>query len=195
MPFRSMKMNFFICGFQRRVWCPKWTPASSRSFMPISATALLRWGWCLRPDWNRRFHPRGAPRRRIRCVRFVCLLPLAELEPLARTRAPVLLALLHARVAREQPFATEHALERLVLAHQRARDREPQSAGLTRQAAAANPGHHVVLARRVRKRQRVQSRLHERFALQVLEWSAVVDRVLARARQQPDSRHGFLPAP
>ena len=29
MPLRSAKMNGFIFGFQRRVWCPKWTPASS----------------------------------------------------------------------------------------------------------------------------------------------------------------------
>jgi hypothetical protein len=26
-------MNLFIFGFQRRVWWPKWTPASRRSFM------------------------------------------------------------------------------------------------------------------------------------------------------------------
>ena len=29
MPLRSAKMNGFIFGFQRRVWWPKWTPASS----------------------------------------------------------------------------------------------------------------------------------------------------------------------
>ena len=29
MPFFSVKMNLLIFGFQRRVWCPKWTPASS----------------------------------------------------------------------------------------------------------------------------------------------------------------------
>jgi hypothetical protein len=33
MPFRSPKMNSFIFGFQRFVWCPKWTPASSSSFI------------------------------------------------------------------------------------------------------------------------------------------------------------------
>src|SRR6478609_8424659 len=33
MPPRSVKMKRFIFGFQRRVWWPKWTPASSRSFM------------------------------------------------------------------------------------------------------------------------------------------------------------------
>jgi hypothetical protein len=33
MPLRSPKMKRFIFGFQRRVWCPKWTPASSSCFM------------------------------------------------------------------------------------------------------------------------------------------------------------------
>src|SRR5580700_9542434 len=30
-------MYSFILGFQRLVWCPKWTPASSNSFMVILA--------------------------------------------------------------------------------------------------------------------------------------------------------------
>ena len=29
IPLRSAKMNGRIFGFQRRVWWPKWTPASS----------------------------------------------------------------------------------------------------------------------------------------------------------------------
>src|SRR5262249_18463849 len=53
------------------------------------------------------------------------LLPLAELEPLARARAPVLLALLHARVAGEHSLASELSTQGLVLAHERAGDREP----------------------------------------------------------------------
>src|ERR1700730_14687312 len=36
MPLRSPKMYSFIFGFQRRVWWPKCTPASSNSFMVIS---------------------------------------------------------------------------------------------------------------------------------------------------------------
>ena len=40
MPLRSPKMNRFIFGFQRRVWCPKWTPASSSCFMVT--TAVMR---------------------------------------------------------------------------------------------------------------------------------------------------------
>src|SRR6478672_4330776 len=38
MPARSPKMNRRIFGFQRRVWCPKCTPASSSSRMVIAAT-------------------------------------------------------------------------------------------------------------------------------------------------------------
>src|SRR5918998_4797295 len=45
MPLRSVKMNRFIFGFQRRVWCPKWTPLSSSCFMlttAIAASLVLR---------------------------------------------------------------------------------------------------------------------------------------------------------
>src|SRR5688572_21940124 len=31
-------MNRFILGFQRRVWWPKWTPASSNCFIVTTAT-------------------------------------------------------------------------------------------------------------------------------------------------------------
>jgi hypothetical protein len=31
IPLRSAKMNGFILGFQRRVWWPKWMPASRRA--------------------------------------------------------------------------------------------------------------------------------------------------------------------
>ena len=39
MPLRSPKMNRFIFGFQRRVWCPKCTPASS--IWRIVTTAMM----------------------------------------------------------------------------------------------------------------------------------------------------------
>src|SRR5688572_13238551 len=35
MPLRASKMKGFILGFHRRVWCPKWTPASNNSLTPI----------------------------------------------------------------------------------------------------------------------------------------------------------------
>src|SRR5579875_1812217 len=37
MPLRSPKMNLFIFGFQRRVWWPKWTPASRSCFIVTTA--------------------------------------------------------------------------------------------------------------------------------------------------------------
>src|SRR5439155_16231871 len=40
MPLRASKMNFFILGFQRLVWCPKWTPASNNSLTPILITVF-----------------------------------------------------------------------------------------------------------------------------------------------------------
>ena len=38
MPLRSAKMKRRILGFHRRVWCPKWTPASR---------SCSRFGWCM----------------------------------------------------------------------------------------------------------------------------------------------------
>src|SRR5262249_12485568 len=40
MPLRASKMNGFILGFQRLVWCPKWTPASNSSLMPMLSTVF-----------------------------------------------------------------------------------------------------------------------------------------------------------
>ena len=65
MPFRSPKMYGFIFGFQRLVWWPKWTPASSRSFIAIA----------------------------VKTVTLPRALSLAELEALARASHAVLLAL------------------------------------------------------------------------------------------------------
>ena len=37
------KMRRFIFGFQRRVWWPKWTPASSSSFMETTGMDAPFW--------------------------------------------------------------------------------------------------------------------------------------------------------
>src|SRR5918995_3303539 len=44
MPPRSVKMKRFIFGFQRRVWWPKWTPASRSSRMETTAKGLAPFG-------------------------------------------------------------------------------------------------------------------------------------------------------
>src|SRR5690242_12696109 len=56
MPLRSVKMNRFIFGFHRRVWCPKWTPASSRLRMvttAIGARPLVLARWSRAPRLSR----------------------------------------------------------------------------------------------------------------------------------------------
>src|SRR5688572_19582371 len=141
MPFRSMKMNFFILGFQRRVWCPKWTPASSNSFIPMSATRCT--SGLLPPPLRSAGLPEGRPP----AARGVCSggphgraaeqrLPLGELEALPRPRLSVLLALLHARVAREESFLAEKGPQRRVDDLERARHAERHRAGLAGRAAA-----------------------------------------------------------
>src|SRR3990167_8000174 len=107
MPFRSPKMYSFIFGFQRFVWWPKCTPASSRSFIAIAAK---------RPPRNR--SGEGRTRRR--------LLPFAELEAFARSRHAVLLALLGARVARQHAFRLQPLAQLHVVDHQRAGNPESQ---------------------------------------------------------------------
>src|SRR6185503_15757652 len=190
MPFRSMKMNFFICGFHRRVWCPKCTPASSRSFIVISATDCLLRGSAAAlacrvappPDPLKRS---GTPALagRVRWIPLLLLrLPLAELEALARARLPVLLALLHARVAREEALAAEQRLQGLVLAHERARHTHADPAGLAGEPAAGDARVHVDLVGEVRHRERLERVQHQRIAAQVLERGPAVHQVLTRAR-------------
>src|SRR6476661_10690736 len=82
MPLRLPKMNFFIFGFHLFVWCPKWTPASSSSFIEIETRKHLL------------FPPDSAG--------AVPTLSLAELEPGPRSALPVLLAFLHPGVPRQK---------------------------------------------------------------------------------------------
>src|SRR3972149_1230595 len=48
MPLRSPKMYLAILGFHRLVWWPKWTPASSSSFIVIWDIPPPRLGFCFR---------------------------------------------------------------------------------------------------------------------------------------------------
>src|SRR5262249_23923858 len=146
MPLRSRKMNFFIFGFQRRVWWPKWTPASRRSFMVTSLIAKA-------PSVDRPPATAACADRRPAGVRdgappgaALVLLTLRELEALARPRLSVLLALLHARVAREKAFLAQRPPQRLVEPDERARDSELDRAGLAGETTARG-GHVDVVAR------------------------------------------------
>src|SRR5689334_15820733 len=72
MPSRSPKMKRRILGFQRRVWWPKWTPASSSSRRSTWVSVAIEAPWvvlfaCARPAPSRtrrhvrRAGPAGSP--------------------------------------------------------------------------------------------------------------------------------------
>src|SRR6186997_3079207 len=123
-------MNCFILGFQRFVWWPKCTPASSRSFnaIPFKVPPLLT---------------------------AIGALPLAELEALARALLTVLLAFLDARVARQEAFFLQPRAQLEVVADQRPGDAEAQRAGLAGDAAAGDGRQHVELIGGLGDRQRL----------------------------------------
>src|SRR6476646_9082007 len=130
MPFRSPKMNGFIFGFQRFVWCPKWTPASRRSFIAIA----FKLGLLLSSAGPKTSGPS---------------LTFAELEALARASHAVFLSFLRAWIARHQPDFTEPRPQVCVVFDERPRDAEPQRAGLSRNAAASSRREHVEAIQRL----------------------------------------------
>src|SRR5689334_12933051 len=62
MPLRASKMKGFILGFQRFVWCPKWTPESNNSLMPILITIFLWLKVRSLADLGQRWRNRTIPR-------------------------------------------------------------------------------------------------------------------------------------
>src|ERR671914_2075161 len=63
VPPRSPWMKRRILGFQRRVWWPKWTPASSSSLMPISVAKESAPFWFVAPPAATRDPGRLGPGR------------------------------------------------------------------------------------------------------------------------------------
>src|SRR5687768_9236505 len=153
-------MYCFIFGFQRFVWCPKWTPASSKSFNAIPL----------------KFPPSFASP--------IKLLPFAELEALARALLPVLLALLDPRVAGQEAFFLEPRPQLEVVLHERARDAEAQRAGLPGDAAAGDRRQHVELVRRFGDGQRLFDLVAMRFGGEGVFERLVIDRQDPAARPE-----------
>src|SRR3990167_5423704 len=141
MPFRSPKMYSFIFGFQRLVWWPKCTPASSRSFIAIPANS---------PPFKVRLKP-DTP------------LAFTELEAFPRSRHAVLLAFLGPRVARQQPFVLQLLAQLEVVFDQRARDAESHGACLPRDPAAGHGRQNIELVGGFREHERLANLGTERF--------------------------------
>src|SRR6478752_8834098 len=125
IPLRSAKMNRRILGFHRRVWCPKWTPASrscwrlgcigdrtslglvvrDRHRLPSTGESGTRSrlesrGWfASRTSVVESCEQRIATDLRLKTRRA---LALRELEPFARLRTAGLFALDRASITRQQ---------------------------------------------------------------------------------------------
>src|SRR6188474_1521374 len=154
MPLRSPKMKSFIFGFQRFVWWPKWTPASSSSFMEtVGAPPAPCVGFTVvaKPSsWSAAGHagPIGLPASSRRLE--IKWLTLAELEAAPRALLSVLLALLDAGVPREESRLLEALAQLEVELAERARDAMTDGPGLSGGAAPGDDGQHVELLGRLR---------------------------------------------
>src|SRR6266545_6437963 len=203
MPLRSPKMKSFIFGFQRFVWWPKCTPASSSSFMLTGGVTLVP---CVvftvvaKPSSSSAAGHAGpvglpAPSRRLEMKRLnqPPSLTLAELEAAPGALLSVLLALLDAGVPREESRLLEALPEFQVELAQRARDAVADGSRLRRRTTAGDDGQHVELLGRLRDREGLLGHHLQRFvAAEVVVEGLVVEMDLARAGAQPHARDGRL---
>src|SRR5260370_11628013 len=209
MPLRSPKMYSFIFGFHRRVWWPKWTPASRSSFIVISTAnvppqelAACSYGApaaaAERPLAGflagREFGKPALPVTH-RQPPMACCLALAELEALSRSLLPVLLALFHARIARQKSVLAQAVAQFGVEPGQRARQPHAHRARLPAGAAALGSGHHVHLGQCVGKLQRLNRSVFPSDILEIIFHVPAVHLILAAAQPDKHPRHRLLAAP
>src|SRR5262249_1660755 len=119
---------------------------------------------------------------------------LRELEALARTRLAVLLALFHARIAREEALGLEGGTQVGVGLDEGARDPVADGAGLAGRAAAGDIDPRVELGGRFRLVQRGGGGNAQRFRRKIVVERAAIDRDLAAAVRESDARNGGLAA-
>src|SRR5215471_5451122 len=207
MPLRSPKIYSFIFGFQRLVWCPKWTPASSNSFIDIAGK--------MPPDYITCHTKTRAVQSEICAVRYSRLvelgsniaepeaenasgprgLTLGELEPLAGALLTVLLALMTTRVASQEAEFLEFSAQFRVELHQCTGNPQTGSARLARDTAAACQNHNVKLVQGLGGSQRLPDRGARRLGREVVLKRAIVNLDVALAGTQKYASHRSLPAP
>src|SRR5687768_6820204 len=122
------------------------------------------------------------------------VLSLAELESLSCLRTSRLLALDRACVAREQAEVAQLAAVAFIDLHERASNSETQRARLTGLPAALEIRLDVVPTQRIRRREWLLNRAHERRAREVIAQRPAIHIPLARANLQIHAAHRFLAA-
>src|SRR5687768_6369212 len=121
-------------------------------------------------------------------------LALGELEARPGALLAVLLALLHARVAREEAGLLETLAQLEVVDLQRTGDPVTDCTGLAARAAAVHRDDDVELVDRLRQRERLLDDHLEHFVAEVIVESAAVDRDRARSRTNVHARRRRLPS-
>src|SRR6185437_13929881 len=108
-------------------------------------------------------------------------LAFAELEATTSALLPVLLALFHARIARQKTIFSQPWPQLRVEHRQRARKSHAHRAGLTAHTAALRGRFHVELLHSLGEFQRLDRRGQPRHILEIFFHGAAVHRELARA--------------
>src|SRR5690242_18731282 len=110
-------------------------------------------------------------------------LPLTELEPLPRARAPGLLPLHHPWIARQQSVLPQLLAMPVIREAQRPGDAQPQRARLPRHAAAPHQRANIERAERIGRRERLLDVRHERWPGEIIPQRAPIDIPLPRPRR------------
>src|SRR5204862_7724886 len=121
-------------------------------------------------------------------------LPFTEREALARSRHAVLLPLLGAGIAREEPFGVERLTQFGVVLDERSCDAESHRARLSRRAAASDGGEDVELVSGLGQNQRLPNLHAKRLGREERFDGASVDANRAGAGAEEHAGGGCLAA-
>src|SRR5690349_9536050 len=121
-------------------------------------------------------------------------LTLRELEALARALLAVLLAFLHARIARQESVFPQCRPQFGVEPRDRAGESHANGPCLSASAAAVRRDHHIDLVSKIGEFQRLGGVVLPSEIGEVLLYRPAVDRKFARAWPNEYARHGFFPA-
>src|SRR6267154_5698646 len=119
-------------------------------------------------------------------------LTLRELEALARALLSVLLAFLHARIARQKSVLAQRRPQLRIEPRNRPRQSHAHRASLPAHAAAVRRHHYVHLVGNVRKLQRLDRVMLPRVIRKILFNRPAVDGKLAGAGTKEHARHRLL---
>src|ERR1700730_2687173 len=203
IPLRSPKIYSFIFGFQRRVWGAERNSSLQQFFhryfncqSPSSGDRCLR-----APD---RFVTKEVRNRTSYCRllagrEFVPRiqdrtlgLTLAELEALAGALLPVLLAFLHARIARQKTVLAQARAQFRIEERQRAGKPHAHRARLPTHAAAIHGRDNVNGSRRLGELHRLDGAIAPGNIAKIFIRCAAIDGDFTRSERQENARDRFL---